>query len=337
MAFAIAVFVVALALIASERVDRTKIALLGATHRRPRRHARSGAGDRGDRLQHDRPARGDDDHGPRHRDHRRLHVAGDPRRPDVTRRADPRRPRAGGHDRGAVGVPGQRHDDPADRPDHLPARRRARRQPRAADHHRDRRLQHRRHRDADRRPAEHPDRRPHRPVLRRVHRQPGPDRDRRPGAHDPGPLLRVPLTAADRPRRPQARACSLDAAKSIEDPAEAWRTVPILLVTILVFFIHKPLHLEPATVALAGAAVMLLVSPPVAARLDLLDRVADAVLPDRPVRDGRRARGDRRAGRGRRRHRRRSPAATAPPSCSASSGSPRSAPGSSTTSPSPRR
>ena len=31
MAFAIAVFVVALALIASERVDRTKIALLGAT------------------------------------------------------------------------------------------------------------------------------------------------------------------------------------------------------------------------------------------------------------------------------------------------------------------
>jgi Na+/H+ antiporter NhaD/arsenite permease-like protein len=31
VAFAIAVFVVALALIASERVDRTKIALLGAT------------------------------------------------------------------------------------------------------------------------------------------------------------------------------------------------------------------------------------------------------------------------------------------------------------------
>ena len=31
MAFAIAVFVVALALIASERVDRTKVALLGAT------------------------------------------------------------------------------------------------------------------------------------------------------------------------------------------------------------------------------------------------------------------------------------------------------------------
>ena len=101
------------------------------------------------------------------------------------------------------------------------------------------------------------------------------------------------------------RVMALDAAKSIEDPGEAERTVPILVLTILVFFIHKPLHLEPATVALAGAAVTLLVSPAVAARDDLVDRVADAVLPDRPVRDGRRAGGDRRAGGGRQRHRRR--------------------------------
>ena len=56
------------------------------------------------------------------------------------------------------------------------------------------------------------------------------------------------------------RVMSLDAAKSIEDAGEAKRTVPILVLTILVFFIHKPLHLEPATVALAGAAVTLLVS-----------------------------------------------------------------------------
>lgn len=56
------------------------------------------------------------------------------------------------------------------------------------------------------------------------------------------------------------RVLGLDAAKSIEDPAEARRTVPVLLLTILVFFVHKQLHLEPATVALAGAAVMLLVS-----------------------------------------------------------------------------
>lgn len=58
----------------------------------------------------------------------------------------------------------------------------------------------------------------------------------------------------------RSRVMALDATRSIEDPAEARRTVPILVVTILVFFFHKALHLEPATVALAGAAVMLLVS-----------------------------------------------------------------------------
>jgi Na+/H+ antiporter NhaD/arsenite permease-like protein len=61
---------------------------------------------------------------------------------------------------------------------------------------------------------------------------------------------------------PQARErlMGLDAASSIEDRDEAWRTVPILVVTILVFFFHKALHLEPATVALAGASVMLLIT-----------------------------------------------------------------------------
>jgi Na+/H+ antiporter NhaD/arsenite permease-like protein len=61
---------------------------------------------------------------------------------------------------------------------------------------------------------------------------------------------------------PQARerVMSLDAAKSIEDAAEARRTVPILVLTILAFFVHKPLGLEPATVALGGAAVMLMVT-----------------------------------------------------------------------------
>ena len=52
----------------------------------------------------------------------------------------------------------------------------------------------------------------------------------------------------------------LDAARSIEDAAELKRTVPILVGTILVFFAHQALHLEPATVALSGATVMLLVS-----------------------------------------------------------------------------
>jgi Na+/H+ antiporter NhaD/arsenite permease-like protein len=52
----------------------------------------------------------------------------------------------------------------------------------------------------------------------------------------------------------------LDAARSIEDPGEAKRTVPVLILTILAFFVHKPLGLEPATVALAGATVVLLLS-----------------------------------------------------------------------------
>ncbi len=61
---------------------------------------------------------------------------------------------------------------------------------------------------------------------------------------------------------PEARAqvMGLDAADSIEDARELKRTVPILVGTILLFFAHQALHLEPATVALAGAAVMLLVS-----------------------------------------------------------------------------
>ena len=52
----------------------------------------------------------------------------------------------------------------------------------------------------------------------------------------------------------------LDARAAIEDSAEARRTLPVLVATILTFFVHKQLHLEPATVALTGAALMLLVS-----------------------------------------------------------------------------
>jgi Na+/H+ antiporter NhaD/arsenite permease-like protein len=52
----------------------------------------------------------------------------------------------------------------------------------------------------------------------------------------------------------------LDASASIEDRDELLRTVPILVLTIFVFFFHKALHLEPATVALAGATAMLLTS-----------------------------------------------------------------------------
>jgi Na+/H+ antiporter NhaD/arsenite permease-like protein len=52
----------------------------------------------------------------------------------------------------------------------------------------------------------------------------------------------------------------LHAPASIENWDELIRTVPILVLTIVVFFFHKALHLEPATVALAGATAMLLTS-----------------------------------------------------------------------------
>ena len=58
----------------------------------------------------------------------------------------------------------------------------------------------------------------------------------------------------------QSKVMELDAAETIEDARELRRTVPILVATILLFFAHQALHLEPATVALTGAAVMLLVT-----------------------------------------------------------------------------
>jgi Na+/H+ antiporter NhaD/arsenite permease-like protein len=56
------------------------------------------------------------------------------------------------------------------------------------------------------------------------------------------------------------RVMQLDAARSIEDRDELIRTVPVLVLSIFVFFFHKAIGLEPATVALAGATVMLIVT-----------------------------------------------------------------------------
>jgi Na+/H+ antiporter NhaD/arsenite permease-like protein len=52
----------------------------------------------------------------------------------------------------------------------------------------------------------------------------------------------------------------LDAHASIRDWDELRRTVPVLVATVLAFFAHQALHIEPATVALTGAAVVLLVT-----------------------------------------------------------------------------
>jgi Na+/H+ antiporter NhaD/arsenite permease-like protein len=53
---------------------------------------------------------------------------------------------------------------------------------------------------------------------------------------------------------------ALDAANSITDAAELRRTGPIMVATIALFFAQQPLHIEPATVALAGAALALIVT-----------------------------------------------------------------------------
>ena len=58
----------------------------------------------------------------------------------------------------------------------------------------------------------------------------------------------------------RARVMSLDARRSIEDSDELRRTVPVAILTILAFFVQGAVGIEPATVALAGASVMLLVS-----------------------------------------------------------------------------
>lgn len=52
----------------------------------------------------------------------------------------------------------------------------------------------------------------------------------------------------------------LDAKASIRDVDELKRTLPVLGGTILLFFLHQYIHIEPATVALTGAAVGLLVT-----------------------------------------------------------------------------
>ena len=177
MAVAVATFLIALALIATERLHRTKVALLGAAivvlfvagfgqekaiesvdfntigllagmmilvYLTQQTGVYDYIAVRAGQLSRGRPLRG---------------------------RAQP-----GGDDGAALGVPGQPDDDPARRPGHVPARRRARHRPDPADHDRGDRIEHRRDRDADRRPAEHHHRRRDRPQLQRVPRQPGADR-----------------------------------------------------------------------------------------------------------------------------------------------------------------
>ena len=67
------------------------------------------------------------------------------------------------------------------------------------------------------------------------------------------PRFRAPPDARE-------RLAALDARRSIEDPRELRRTLPVLVLVILAFFLQGALGLEAATIALAGAAVMLLLT-----------------------------------------------------------------------------
>jgi Na+/H+ antiporter NhaD/arsenite permease-like protein len=61
------------------------------------------------------------------------------------------------------------------------------------------------------------------------------------------------------PERAQEVA-SLDAARDLREAKNVGRTLAVLVGTILAFFLHTALHVEPAVVALTGATVMLLVA-----------------------------------------------------------------------------
>jgi Na+/H+ antiporter NhaD/arsenite permease-like protein len=62
------------------------------------------------------------------------------------------------------------------------------------------------------------------------------------------------------PAAARRRVMELDARRSIEDADELKRTLPVLVGAILLFFGHQTLHIEPATVALTGATAMLLIT-----------------------------------------------------------------------------
>lgn len=74
-------------------------------------------------------------------------------------------------------------------------------------------------------------------------------------------FFRGPLHVEDRNR---TAVMELNALASIRDSRELRRTGPVLALTVLGFFAHQTLHIEPATVALTGASVGLLVT-----RIDL--------------------------------------------------------------------
>jgi Na+/H+ antiporter NhaD/arsenite permease-like protein len=74
-------------------------------------------------------------------------------------------------------------------------------------------------------------------------------------------LLAFVYRARLRPAPERARQVeSLDPARDMRSAKNVKRTLAVLVGTILAFFLHAPLHLEPSVVALVGATVMLFVA-----------------------------------------------------------------------------
>ena len=156
--------------------------------------------------------------------------------------------------------------------------------------HRDRRVEHRRHRHADRRPAQHHHRWRH-PGSRSAHLSPISRRSRPSRSWSlRTPLRRLPLAAPDRPQA-RRRVMDLDASASIEDRDEPLPTVPVSC--------SRSSSSSSTGAPPRGCHCRARrrhrdapYKPPVARRCGQ-HRLAAVLLP-RPVRDGRRARRDRR-------------------------------------------
>jgi len=56
------------------------------------------------------------------------------------------------------------------------------------------------------------------------------------------------------------RVAALDESRALSDPVMLRRCLIVLALTFAGFFVHEPLHLQPATIALAGAVLMLILT-----------------------------------------------------------------------------
>ena len=119
-------------------------------------------------------------------------------------------------------------------------------------------LQHRRHGDADRRPAEHPDRLAGRSRLQRLRREPDAgDRRDHAGADADDPSA-LGAGACAPPRTAKARVMDMIPREAIMDPLLLRQSLAVLGAVVVAFVLARPLHLEPATIAMLGAGVLML-------------------------------------------------------------------------------